>query len=66
MEAPTNQAISALMPTPRNPARAGFTESRRTRRQIRIPAATLRAAMSAGSKPNAVDTGTKTITGRAE
>ena len=66
LDAPTNQAISALMPTPRNPASAGRTESRRTRRHSRIATATPSAEKIAGSKPKAVEIGTRTATGNAE
>jgi hypothetical protein len=40
LAAPTYQAISAQKPTPMNPDTAGWTDSRRTSRQIRISAAT--------------------------
>jgi hypothetical protein len=62
----TYQAISAQKPTPMNPDTAGWTDSRRTSRQIRISAATTSAVMIAGSRPNSDETGTKTTTGSDE
>jgi hypothetical protein len=59
-------AMSALIPTPKNPEIAGWADSRRISRHTRISAATPSAAPIAGSNPRVVDIGTNTTTGSEE